>query len=310
MYDIYQYQADAADFRLTLMARKSGWRHYAMRFSSIRAQRPAHQTARAELYLPHGDGPKPLAIVLHGIGDFSLEPMKRAAARLAAQGIAGCALRMVFNSQRQPPEIKKRYPFLTDVEWIEHYVTSVTEIRQIIDWAVANPEIDESRIALVGISLGGFIGAIAMGLDPRIGTGVLALMGGNSEKLVHRSRYHKLHRVPRVSDAELATMQARYAAYREKVRTQGFAQVAPDESYYRTDPLTFAHRLKGRNLMLVNARWDEIVPRASTLDFWHAAGEPKIKWYAVNHVAFWLLAPWANHQLGCYLREQLLLDRG
>jgi len=306
MYDIYRYQPDAADFRLTLAARKSKWRHYTLRFASARAQHPAHQTARAELYLPHGDSPKPLAILLHGIGDFSLEPMKRAAARLAAQGIAGCALRMVFNSKRQPPEIKKRYPFLTAEEWIEHYVTSVTEVRQILDWAATNPEIDENRIALVGISLGGFIGAIAMGLDPRIGTGVLALMGGNSEKLVHRGRHITLHRVPRVTDTELAAMQARYAAYLARVRTQGFGQVAPNEPYYQTDPLTFAHRLKDRNLMLVNARWDEIVPRATTEDFWRAAGEPLIKWYAVNHVAFWLLAPWANHQLGCFLRQHLL----
>ncbi len=308
MYDIYQYRADAADFQLTLMARNRTARHYAMRFPSARAERPAHRTARAELYLPHGDGPKPLAIVLHGIGDFSLKPMQRAAARLAAQGIAGCALRMVFNSERQPPEIKKHYPYLSDTEWREHYAISVTEVRQIIDWAQANPEIDENRIALVGVSLGGFIGGIAMGLDPRLKTGVLALMGGNSELVVHRSRIVKLHHIPRVTNAELAAMQARYAAYLARVRAEGFEQVPPDEPYYQTDPLTFAHRLKGRNLMLVNARWDEIVPRAATLDFWRAAGEPSIKWYAVNHAGFWLLAPWANHQMGSFLKEQLLVQ--
>jgi len=308
MYDIYRYQADAEDFRLTLMERNRTSRHYAMRFPSARAERPDHRTAQAELYLPHGDGPKPLAIVLHGIGDFSWGPMKRAAARLAAQGIAGCALRMVFNSRRRPPEIKKKYPFLSDAEWREHYVISVTEVRQILDWAQANPEIDENRIALVGVSLGGFIGGIAMGLDPRLKTGVLALMGGNSEKLVHRSRGIRLHHVPRVTDAELTLMQARYAAYLERVRTEGFEQVPPDEPYYQTDPLTFAHLLKERNLMLVNARWDEIVPRGTTLDFWHAAGEPPIKWYTVNHAGFWLLAPWANHQMGSFLKEHLLVQ--
>jgi hypothetical protein len=41
--------------------------------------------------------------------------------------------------------IKQRSPMLTPKEWFEGYQISVTDIRQIIDWANTRPEIDKFR---------------------------------------------------------------------------------------------------------------------------------------------------------------------
>ncbi len=306
MYDIYQYLPDVTDFNLTLRSREASQRHYLLRFQSARAARPKHRYATADLCIPNRPGPKPLAILVHGAGDFSLAPLVRAGAALAKGGIAAVTLRMVFNSRRQSPEIRKRYPFLSDAEWREFYVTSVTEIRQLLDWAAIHPEIDADRVALVGISLGGFIGAIAMGLDRRLGVGMLALMGGNSEKLVRHSRHVTVRRTERLSKAEFAVKQGRYAAYLERVAAAGFAQVAPDEPYYLTDPLTFAPQLRDRRLLMVGARWDEIVPREGTLEFWRAAGTPPLHWLPITHLGFWLATPWINRRVARFLRAELL----
>jgi len=87
-----------------------------------------------------------------------------------------------------PPSIKARVSSLTLEEWFEIYQTSVIDVRQVVDWAGNSAELNTEQIGLVGISFGGFISSIAMGLDKRIKAGVFLVSGGNSEKIARESR--------------------------------------------------------------------------------------------------------------------------
>lgn len=55
------------------------------------------------------------------------------------------------------------------------------EVRQVADWAGSRPEINHNQIAVTGVSLGGFISAIAMEIDERLKAGVFVATGGDSE---------------------------------------------------------------------------------------------------------------------------------
>ena len=49
------------------------------------------------------------------------------------------------------------------------------------------------------------------------------------------------------------------------------------------DPLTYAHRLAGKRLLMIAGKVDEVVPPASTRALWEAAGRPPIRWYDCGH---------------------------
>jgi dienelactone hydrolase len=63
-------------------------------------------------------------------------------------------------------------------EYVELVVSNVTEMRRGLDWLESRPDIDSSRIALLGISAGGGPGVLVSALDSRyrsvvfIGTGI------------------------------------------------------------------------------------------------------------------------------------------
>jgi hypothetical protein len=55
------------------------------------------------------------------------------------------------------------------------------------------------------------------------------------------------------------------------------------EALRPVDPAAYAQNLRGRRVTMVNARYDEIIPRDCTLSLWKAAGEPEIVWHDCGH---------------------------
>jgi len=49
------------------------------------------------------------------------------------------------------------------------------------------------------------------------------------------------------------------------------------------DPLTYAHRLVGKRLLMIAGTVDEVVPPDNTRALWAAAGRPPILWYDCGH---------------------------
>lgn len=56
------------------------------------------------------------------------------------------------------------------------------------------------------------------------------------------------------------------------------------------DPLTYASRLKGRRVLMFNARQDRSIPPECTRKLWRAMGQPPIHWWNATHYsAIWYL---------------------
>ena len=49
------------------------------------------------------------------------------------------------------------------------------------------------------------------------------------------------------------------------------------------DPLTFAGRVRTDDILMLNARRDEIIPEGSTLALWEAYGRPRLRWFDCGH---------------------------
>jgi esterase/lipase len=299
----YDYTSSTPQFNLQLKKENTDWRHYAVDFPAAFPNRYVeHQTVRGEYFQPQRAGMAPLVIMLHGVGDHSVVPCRFLARNLASQGIACLILYLAVHSSRMPEVLRKAMPRLGTDEWFEIYRTSVIEVRQVADWVSSRSELDEERLAIFGISLGGFVSAIAMGVDERIGAGIFFVSGGNSGKIAQKARSGILRRNYRSSEVEYRENQDNYARYLAEVAEKGFEDVIPLTSNYLMDPLTYAHLLQNRQLLMINAKWDVFIPREATEDFWQRCGQPEIVWFTGGHSSIWFWYPAIRQKMNAFLR--------
>ena len=299
----YSYQSGEQTFNLRLKEMTKRWSCQLVDFpSAFHNSHWGSSIVRGEYFRPQRSSNVPLVILLHGLGDHSVIPCKLLARALAGNRIACLILYLVVHSSRVPEIMRQRFPILTPEEWFQVYQTSVIEVRQVVDWASSREEIDREKVAVAGISFGGFISAIAMGIDERVGAGVFIVAAGNSEKISHMSKLSTITRDYSRTEAEYQHIQQSYLQYLTEVAEKGFESVNPARKSFLTDPMTFAHRLRQRPVLMINARWDEAISREATFDFWRESGKPDIIWLPATHATIWLWYPFISRKIAGFLR--------
>jgi cephalosporin-C deacetylase-like acetyl esterase len=298
----YIYQSGEPSFKLRLKKVAGRWSSYLIDFpSAFHNGQWENNIARGEYFEPQGRGPAPLVILLHGMGDHSVIPCKLLAKSLAGNGTACVILYLLLHSSRLPEHMKQQYPVFTPEEWFQIYRTSVVEVRQVIDWAINREEIDGNKIAVLGISFGGFVSAIAMGIDERVGAGVFIVSAGNTEKINRMSQLSAIIKDYKRTEAEYQSIQQSYMQYLAEVAEKGVEYVTPARESFLIDPMTFANRLRQRQVLMINARWDEAISADAALDFWRACGRPDIMWLPATHATIWLWYPLISRKIADFL---------
>ena len=299
----YSYQSGEQTFNLRGKEIAKRWSCHLVDFpSAFHNSHWGSNIVRGEYFQPRDGNGVQLAVLLHGMGDHSVIPCKLLARALASNGIACLILYLVVHSSRLLETMKQQFPHLTPEEWFQVYQTSVIEVRQVVDWASSREEIDREKIAVVGISFGGFISSIAMGIDQRIGAGVFIVSGGNNEKINYGSSLSTIMRDYRRTEAEYQQIQQSYLQYLAEVAEKGFENVNSARESFLTDPMTFAHLLRQRPVLMINARWDEAISAEATLDFWKECSEPDIIWLPATHATIWLWYPFISRKIAGFLR--------
>jgi fermentation-respiration switch protein FrsA (DUF1100 family) len=244
-------------------------------------------------------------ILLHGMGRTSLIPPTFIAKSLAGAGIACFVPRLVVYPTRSP-KLGVSPNTLSPEEWFDTYRVSVIETRQIIDWAQSRTELDSGSTAVLGISFGAFAAAIAMGRDSRITAGVLIECGGNSININRLSRAMRSRYPGPALDHE--KLLAKYKAYLEDVEKLGVDRAVPPRKAFLSDPLTYASALRGRPLLMINARGDELIPPESARDLWNAAGRGPILWLPGTHITVWAWYPAIRRRVKKFLTSAFGID--
>ena len=301
----YDYEADNPNFRVQLIEITRKWQHYKVSFLSAHPTRyKESNNVWGEYFRPRTGSHLPLVILIHGLGDRSVIPLKALARSLLKRGVACFILYLVLHSSRMPPHEPGS---LTSDDWFENYRISVIDVRQVIDWSGTRAEINKGQIGVIGISLGGFITAIAMGIDRRIKAGVMVASGGNLEKIAFMSKTLPQRWGFKRTEAEFNEQQRRYAQYLNEVDKKGFENVDPQEDGFLIDAMTYACYLRNRPLLMINALWDEVIPKKATLDFWEASGKPAISWLPGGHATIWLWYPLISRKISRFLRSSFRL---
>jgi len=300
----YSYPKAELHPNLQLKQSTRHWLHYLVDFPTAHpTPHELNNTVRGEYFQPRGVKNAPLVVLLHGIGDLSVTPCRMLAKTLAKKGVASFVLYSVMHSSRMPESVMKRFPHLTSQEWFESHQISVIDLRQVMDWASQRAEINAEKIAAIGISFGGFISAITMGIDKRIKAAGLVITGGNSTKIGWERRASDYNKGRTQTKAGYEKTLNSYMKYLAEVEEKGLEKVTPPQESFWTDPMTFAHLLRQRPVLMINSLWDEAVPKGATLDFWKAAGKPAINWFPATHATIWLWYPLIRHKIVRFLKS-------
>jgi len=249
---------------------------------------PENELIPGDYYVPKSRTIHPLMILVHGMGDYSRIPCTMLARKLVKQNIACFVPYLTIHSKRLPKAYKSDMPYLTPQQWFEVYRISVVDIRRIIDWASVRDEIDEEKIFITGISFGGFVSSISMGVDDRIKSGILIVTGGNANKISWMSKSGRYRdKYPR-TETEHTSVLEKYRQYLEEVQKLGFDNVDAEDISYYSDPLTFAGKLRDRPVLMINAEKDKYLHEETVIELWEALGKPQIEWIPSGHVTLWL----------------------
>lgn len=261
------FRLDAATFayRSRLLRETERYTVHAIEFPSPLVTPDAeNNTVHADYFLPRAEGRRPAVVVLHILGaDFALS--RYLAARLADRGVAALFVKLPYYGERRPAGGRQRFLSADLGRSVTSMRQGVLDVRRAAAWLADRPEVDDARLGVTGISLGGIVSALAASVDPRLNRAGLLLAGGGLADILW----------------EMPEPEAiRYrAAWIESGRTRADleALVAP------LDPLTYADRLVGKRLLMIAGNSDEVIPPRAVRALWERAGRPPILWYDCGH---------------------------
>lgn len=228
------------------------------------------ESMKAYWVTPNGDSPFPALIFLHpapGNRDTFLDE----AIMLAQQGAASLLIQAPW------ADFESWIPKVSHLEGNRALFTEIAiELRRAIDWVLAQPNIDATRIGFVGHSFGALMAGILAGIEKRIKAFVLMAGSGSFTDVA----------VANMPDLQGEPFE-RYAA-----------SMAP------IDPIHFVSHAAPAALLYQIARNDQIFPLEQTQAFADAGSEPKlVKYYDADHY----LDAAARKDRSAWLQEQLNL---
>lgn len=247
-------------------------------FSSV-LHAPGVEPVEAFLYLPNEGKRFPLVLLLPiTSGDYFSRGF---AVYFAEQGYA-CVR---FRSQG---DIGRLYGSPVSLALFRDLLRArVIDTRRILDWTLRRQEIDPDRIGLVGLSHGALVGSLVAAVEPRIRAAALLLGGGDLAAIIRDSDQHSLERL---RDKVLAEQ----ALTRESFH-QWAAPTLED-----VDPLTYAPLVSPREILMINARFDRVIPRSNVEALWRAFGRPELVWLPTGHYTAGLLTSYARHKISAH----------
>lgn len=236
--------------------------------SPVKTEVAENNTVHGHYYQPEGPGPFPACVCLHILGGgFELSEMS--ANSLARQGIAALTIKMPYYAQRRGVGEQSRRRMISFVpeHTAEGMTQAVLDVRRAAAWLASRQEVDAERMGVTGISLGGIMSALSSAAEPRFKKVAIYLGGGNLALGIWENPHPhaKLFRKHWLENGETY---------------QTFLKIMTP-----VDPHTYGHLLQNRDVLMVVAKHDEILPPESALALWESIGEkPELVWLDSGHI--------------------------
>ncbi len=266
--DLYRMPTRTFECKLTprFTLRHVGVEVYNLTFPSpVKSSVLENDTVYAEYFVPIGASPgaKVPGVLVLDILDGAAVVSRGEAVWLAQNGVASLFVYMAHYGPRRPAGSRVRMLSANVEQSLAAIRQTVLDCRCATAWLASRPEVDATRLGLVGTSLGSLIGANVAAAEPKLKNVCLLLPAGG---LVDAFYDHPKAK-PYLPVLDLLGGK------------DGLKKlIAP------ADPLTYAPQLKRKNLLLIAASRDDVLPPKSAEALWEATGKQKIVWFDSTHV--------------------------
>jgi len=262
--DYFSFEPQGFDWKMVRIDRTELYDVMLLSFPSpMPCDVESNNTVYAEYYRPTGPGKKPGVVVLHILdGKFYIARML--ARHLASKGINALFVQMAYYGSRAPQGRSAVKMLSGDVDRTVAAVRqTVADVRRAGLWLSLRDEVEPDKIGVAGVSLGAFVGSLALSADERFKRAVLVVGGGDIASVLWNGT--EARRV------------------KEKLVEQGYTYETLERKLRPVEPLTYAGNVPPGSVLMVNAKQDTIVPPECTEKLWEKMGKPEILWYDANH---------------------------
>ena len=263
------------------------WSETVLRFPSpVKSPWPANDVVWAHLLVPRAPLAKkaPAVLVLPVMAAPNIWIETRFIHRLVRDGFVVMWLEMPTQFHRRPdPSEPSGQVFLarTPKRLAANFRQSVLDARRALGVLAARPEVDADRTALFGISLGAIVGSVVYSVDPRPRFGAFLLGGADFPSLlVNSSLSGPFARKMGLTSADLES---------------AWANLEPAKNRGNAD----------KPALLVNARWDSVIPRANALKLHEAFPSSRQVWVPGGHYTSVIHLLWMPGWISGILKEAL-----
>ena len=211
-----------------------------------------------EFYEPSDDSPSPV-VLLMPILNGQKHLMRPFATKFARNGYAAVIIDTV-----------QRRTLLDDLGDPEPAIRlTIQRHRRVIDWVETRPDLDASRIAVFGASLGGFNALYLAAMDPRVRAVSPALVGGSLPYVLVTSDERRIVEATEAAKARLSMDDEQLMDHLTKK--------------IETDTLTVAPHMNADRVLMVLTKYDTTVPYDSQLRLRGAMGNPEAITLPTSH---------------------------
>jgi dienelactone hydrolase len=155
---------------------------------------------------------------------------------------------------------------------------AVAARRAVVDWLEERPEVDPTRLGAFGISMGGEVTSVLLAMEPRLGSGIVALAGADVPGLIRDSDEGRLVEWRQAKAAELGISEDEVEARLREALV--------------SDPGAVARYVDPRRVLFISTRWDEVVMPEYQERLWEGLGRPARYDLAAGHYSGVLYLPW------------------
>jgi dienelactone hydrolase len=246
---VFAYDRSAPlDLRDSVIGSEGAVSIHAISFASPRGGR-----VTGRLFVPQGSGPYAGVVLMHGMPG-NAEAFTGRGVYIARHGAVVIAIDAPWARAEGPPLTFSPADSANQVQLI-------VDLQRAVDVLVARRDVDVRRLAYVGRSYGGAMGALFAGIERRLKTYVLAVADGG---LVSHATQGASEDPPEGAPVE---QWRRWLAAMKPI-----------------EPIRYVHRAAPASIFFQSAEHDRLVARDDALAVQAAASEPKtVRWYDSDH---------------------------
>ncbi len=292
--EVYRYQKVEEPPAIRFLGDKKGVSEFEIEFNSAVKLPVVKEVNKVYAYYFKPNEPSnSLCIVLHGHGSRGFSSTFYFARKCAQNRIKSVLLTIPFHGKRKAMGVTDGTGFfvLDSIGMLNRFRQSVVDVRTLIDFSGTGIFENVEKTYILGVSLGGMISSIAMGVDKRIQKGVFLLAGGDIEGMFWKS---------------IAMLPLRKYVYKvasgEEIKETEKEYERIDKLY---DPLTFGQFIYPRKVLMFNGMFDYVIPRFASEKLKKSISTAKIVYLPAGHGSLLVYRKFiADRAINFFTREE------